>query len=158
MVGWGENPAPEVNQLCEPEQVLWPPCYFFSVKWRVCPGSFQGLILVHACMQRCFSCGLTLWDPVDCSPPGSSVHGILQARTLEGVAMPSSRESSWPRDGTRVSCGSCIIGGFFTTEPSGKPELLHTCLQILFCSFLSWFQAADRGYLAGWWPGHQLLS
>ena len=35
----------------------------------------------------------TLYDPVDCSPPGSSVHGILQARTLEWVAMPSSRES-----------------------------------------------------------------
>ena len=42
----------------------------------------------------------TLWDPVDCSPPGSSVHGILQARILEWVAMPSSRGSSQPRDGT----------------------------------------------------------
>ena len=37
-------------------------------------------------------------DPMDCSPPGSSVHGILQARILEWVAMPSSRRSSWPRD------------------------------------------------------------
>ena len=35
----------------------------------------------------------TLYDPMDCSPPGSSVHGILQARILEWVAMPSSRES-----------------------------------------------------------------
>ena len=41
---------------------------------------------------------LTLCDPMDCSPPGSSVHGILQARTLEWVAMPSSRGSSQPRD------------------------------------------------------------
>ena len=41
---------------------------------------------------------LTLCDPVDCSPPGSSVHGILQARILEWAAMPSSRESSQPRD------------------------------------------------------------
>ena len=40
----------------------------------------------------------TLWDPMDCSPPGSSVHGILQARILEGVAMPSSRGSSLPGD------------------------------------------------------------
>ena len=39
-------------------------------------------------------------DPTDCSPPGSSVHGILQAGTLEWVAMPSSRGSSQPRDGT----------------------------------------------------------
>ena len=41
---------------------------------------------------------LTLRDSVDCSPPGSSVHGILQARILEWVAMPSSRGPSQPRD------------------------------------------------------------
>ena len=45
---------------------------------------------------------------MDCSPPGSSVHGILQARTLEWVAVPSSRASSQPRDQTHVSCVSCI--------------------------------------------------
>ena len=50
---------------------------------------------------------LTLCDPMDGSPPGSSVHGILQARILEWVAAHSSR-GSWPRDGTRVSCVSCI--------------------------------------------------
>ena len=59
---------------------------------------------------------------MDCSPPGSSVCGILQARILEWVAMPSSRGSSQPRDGTHVSCGSCIAGGFFITEPPGKPK------------------------------------
>ena len=41
---------------------------------------------------------------MDCSPPGSSVHGILQARIPEWVAMPSSRGSSQPRDQTPVSC------------------------------------------------------
>ena len=46
---------------------------------------------------------LTLCDPVDCSPPGSPVHGILQARTLEWVAISSSRGSSPPRDWTGVS-------------------------------------------------------
>ena len=51
-----------------------------------------------------------LCDPVDCSPPGSSVHGILQARTLEWVAMPFSRGSSQPRDRTQVSC---IVGRCF---------------------------------------------
>ena len=55
--------------------------------------------------------GLTLCDPVDCSPPGSSGRGILQARTLEWVAMPSSRGSCQPRDWTQVSR---IEGGFFT--------------------------------------------
>ena len=53
----------------------------------------------------------TLCDPMDCSPPGSSVHPVLQARVLEWVVMPSSRGSSQPRDRTQVSC---IAGGFFT--------------------------------------------
>ena len=54
---------------------------------------------------------LTLCDPMDCSPPGSSVQGLLQARILEWVAMPSSRGSSRPRDRTHVSH---IVGGFIT--------------------------------------------
>ena len=61
-----------------------------------------------ACTLNCFSCVqlfMTLWT---CSPPGSSVHGILQARTLKWVAMPSSRRSSWPRDRTHISYLSCI--------------------------------------------------
>ena len=53
----------------------------------------------------------TLCDPMDCRPPGSSVHGILQARILEWVAIPFSRGSSQPRDGTWVSS---IAGRFFT--------------------------------------------
>ena len=44
----------------------------------------------------------TLCDPMDSSPPGSSVYGIIQARILEWVAMPSSRESSQPRNRTQV--------------------------------------------------------
>ena len=64
----------------------------------------------------------TLWDSMDCSPPGSSVHGLLQARILESIAMPSSRGSSRSRDRTCVFCGSCIAGGFFTTEPQGSPR------------------------------------
>ena len=50
----------------------------------------------------------TLWDPLDCSPPGSSVRGILQARILEWVAISFFRGSSWPRDQTPTSCISCI--------------------------------------------------
>ena len=50
-------------------------------------------------------------DPMDCSPPASFVHGILQARILEQVIIPFSRESSWPRDWTQVSC---LAGRFFT--------------------------------------------
>ena len=53
---------------------------------------------------------------MDCSPPNFSVHGILQARILEWVAMPSSRRSSQPRDRTHISYSSCISRQFFTTE------------------------------------------
>ena len=53
----------------------------------------------------------TLCNPMDYSPPGSSVHGILQARTLEWVAISFSRGSSWPREWTQASC---IAGRFFT--------------------------------------------
>ena len=49
-----------------------------------------------------------LCNPMDCSPPGSSVHGILQARILEWIAISFSRGSSWPRDRTHVSCVSCM--------------------------------------------------
>ena len=57
---------------------------------------------------------------MDCSPPGSSVYGILQARILEWLAISYSRQSPWPRDWTHVSCVSCIADGCFTAEPPGK--------------------------------------
>ena len=52
----------------------------------------------------------TLWDPMDCSLPGSSIQGIFQARILEWVAISFSRASSWPRDWTQVSC---VVGRRF---------------------------------------------
>ena len=63
-----------------------------------------GLCVCAKSLQLC----PTLCNPMDCSSPGSSVHGILQARVLEWVAMPSSRGYSRPRDQTQVSCISCI--------------------------------------------------
>ena len=62
------------------------------------------------CVWRC--------DATDCSPPGSSVPGILQARILEWVAFPFSRGSSQPRDQTQVSC---IAGDSLPAELSRKP-------------------------------------
>ena len=56
-------------------------------------------------------CFRYICDPMDCSPPGSSIHGILQARILEWLSMPSSRGSSQARDQTKVSH---ITYGFFT--------------------------------------------
>ena len=64
----------------------------------------------ESCAQSC----LTLCALLDCSLPGSSVHGIFQVRVLKWVAMPSSRGSSWPKNRTLVSCVSCTAGGFFT--------------------------------------------
>ena len=54
---------------------------------------------------------LTVCNSMDCSPQGSSVHGILQARIMEWIAILFSRGSSRPRDQTQVSC---IAGRFFT--------------------------------------------
>ena len=76
-----------------------------------------GILCTVLCLvtQSC----LTLCDPVDCSPPGSSVHGILQARILEWLAMSSSTGSSQTRDWTQVSH---IAGRFFTIWATREPQ------------------------------------
>ena len=78
----------------------------------------------------------TLCNPMDCSPPGSSVHRILQARILEWVAMPSSWGSSQPKDQTRVSCLLHWQAGSLPLAPPGKPlsghsqkKCAHSCSQ-----------------------------
>ena len=79
----------------------------------------------------------TLCNPMHSSPPGSSVFGILQARILEWVAMPSSWGSSWPKDRTCISCISCIVGGFFTYVLNSVIFLCSTwdlCLCTVICN------------------------
>ena len=73
----------------------------------------------RACVVSLPSC-LTLCAPVDCSLPGSSLHGILRARMMEWAAMPPSGDL--PDRGTEpvASCNSCIAGWFFTSEALGK--------------------------------------
>ena len=66
------------------------------------------LLLKMLCCAKSLQSPLTLCDPMDHSPPGSFVHGILHARILEQVAMPSSRGSSQPRDRTHSSYISSI--------------------------------------------------
>ena len=80
--------------------------------------------------QYCLQCVRTVasvmsdsCDLMDCGPPGSSIQGILQAKILEWVAMPSSRGSSWPRDRTHISYVSCI-GRWHLLVPPGKPILI----------------------------------
>ena len=69
---------------------------------------------------------MSISDSLDYTPPGSSVSGILQARILEWVAVSFPRASSQPGDGTRISSSPALAGGFFTTEPPGKPLEIHT--------------------------------
>ena len=73
------------------------------------------------CVSHCQSCQTR--DPMDCSPQGSSVHGILQARILGWVAVPFSRGSSPPRVPTCVSCSGRWV---LTTESPGKPPKNHS--------------------------------
>ena len=81
--------------------------------------------------------GVTLCKSIDCNPPGSSVHGIFQARTLEWVSIFFSRGSSEPSLGywTQVSC---LAGRFFTTGPPGKPyKYIPSCnLNIFFSTWI----------------------
>jgi len=83
----------------------------FHLFWYVCMCVYIYMCVCVCVLKVTQSC-LTLCNPMDYSPPGSSVHGILQARILEWVAIPFSRGSSWCRDQTQVSC---TAGGFFTT-------------------------------------------
>ena len=72
---------------------------------------------------------LTLCDPMDCSLPGSSVHGIFQARLLEWIAISFSRGSSWPRDWTKVSRIAGIPFTIWATREA-KSSLIrkHVCV------------------------------
>ena len=102
-------------------------------KWKVSWVTNPNLsYLVVKSNTDCMSANLlqwcpTLWDPMDYSLPGSSVHGILQWRLLEWVAISFLRGSSEPRDQTRVSC---IAGRFFTVW--GTKEALVTYQKITY--------------------------
>ena len=78
-----------------------------------------------ACMRaKSLQLCLTLCDSVDCSLPGSYVHGVIQARIVEWDAMPSSRGSPWPRDQTHISYIYLHWqAGSLTLVPPGKPEM-----------------------------------
>ena len=83
------------------------------------PTAHPPSFLRDVCVLVTQSCPI-LRDPMDCSPPGSSVHGSLQARILELAAIPFSRGSSWTRDQTWVSE---LQAGSLPSELPGKPVL-----------------------------------
>ena len=74
----------------------------------------------------------TFCNPMDCSPPGSSVYGILQSRNLEWVAMPSSRGPSQPRNSLPTS--PALQADSLPTEPSGKP--VYVCVCVCVCVYI----------------------
>ena len=80
---WAQGQETGKNLIFSEERSLDPVCVCVCVHAQPCP---------------------TLCDPMDCSPPGSSIHGISQARILEWVAISYSRGSSRPRDQTHISC------------------------------------------------------
>ena len=101
--------------------------YLFNSWWTLASFSLCACLLSH----------VRLFDPMDCSPPGSSVHGILQARVLEWVATSSSRRSSQPRHWTQVSR---MAGAFFTSwatrEAVVNNDAVNMCVPV-FCGRVS---------------------
>ena len=96
---------------------------FFWEWWKS-----SAILDIGACMLSLQLC-LILCDSMECSSPGSSVHGILQAGILGWVAMVFSRGSSWARNQTCVSYVSCMTGRFFitsTTSGDGHTTLEYT--------------------------------
>ena len=92
-------------------------------------GWWRKFLLAKACMpaKSLQSC-LTLYGPMDCNPPGSSVQRILQARILEWVSIPFSRGSSWARDWTCVSY--VLAGRFFITSDTWETQIRQPKLNI----------------------------
>ena len=107
--------------------ILWPysdrptcTCPFTHLCFNTHPSTCRRSVKVLVTQPQ--SCP-TLGDAMDWDPPGSSVHGILQARTLEWAAISFSRGSSRPRDRAWVCC---TAGRLFTVWPPGKPP--HKCV------------------------------
>ena len=84
----------------------------WHLRW---PYQVHGALITKLCLALA-----TPWTV--CSPPGCSVHGVLQARILEWVAISFSRGSSWPRDWTQISC---TAGSFFTNWATRDAHQVH---------------------------------
>ena len=124
--------------------------------------SALSVLTQYACMhaQSLQFCP-TLCNPMDCSPPGSSVHGIFQARILGWDAMPSARGSSQPRDWTCISYIASIAGRFFTYCHTWEASFDMHCLlknvtqalslnAIFWETSVIWKQSGERSECAGW--------
>ena len=113
------------------EGKLWKMTLYFNL--HLSPPTHNSSLCLVA--QLC----LTLCDPLDYSPPGSSVHGIFQAGILDWVAISSSMGSSWPRDQTPISY---IAGRFYThwgiRETQSQSNHGKNIMQFLFARHSTW--------------------
>ena len=110
------------------------------------PALFLCNSLVCVCVLSCFKSHLSLCDHTDCSPLGSFVHGILQARILEWVAITSSRGSSRPRDGAASLVSPALAGRFFTTST-------------IWNSFSQYYMSTwSPSWFPSWWQNGHICS
>ena len=116
--------------------------YFIELEGR----SLNGCVCAKLLQSR-----LTLCDPLECSPLGSSLHGILQARILEWVAISFSKGSSWSRDQTQVSMCPSLASEFFTTSTTLNGGVASTGASLVIQDKKSTRKAGDAGDL-GWIP------
>ena len=96
-------------------------------------------IFIYVCCLNCESVSCSVMSnsfAMDCSPPGSSVHGILQARILEWIAISSSSGSSRPRDRTHISCIGRLILCHLSHQ--GSPTLFYCCYFFILDNVQSW--------------------
>ena len=108
---WSHGELRSVNYTSETVPAMGKRISFHVLSlWCVCAHAMS--------LQSC----PTLCEPMDHSPSGSSVCGILQARILEWVATPSSRRSSWSRDPTGLLVSPTLASRFFTTSTTWEPQ------------------------------------
>ena len=93
------------------------------------------------CYAKSLQLCLTLCNPVDCSPPGSSIHGISEARILERVAISFSRGASQPRDGTHIFQVSCIGRQVLSHQPTWEAQSM--CLVSQLCLLCDSYDPID---------------
>ena len=105
-----------ISEYLPPYSVSWFTVLKMTRPWRVFRKEVKWSEVAQSCPILC--------DPMDCSPPGSSIHGIFQARVLEWVAISFSRGSSWPRGWTQVShiAGRCFTIWATREALSGRKE------------------------------------
>ena len=160
---WSGLPVPSPVDLPDPGFEHRSPALWEDALTPEPPGKQELYILVWWCVCMCVcsvaqSC-LTLCYPMDCSPPGSSVHGISPARIPEWVSISFSRRSSWSRDRTWVSCiRRWVLYHWATWEAhisqwnTLRKQFPHVLILLYFC--ISNFKLLEKLFLD--WSGQPI--